>query len=1144
VAIDANGLAEMLGELFPSTSDLKQLAARVERLRGGAKLRRSVNLEAAPAAVCLELVDALQSRGLLNDDQIGDLIALLLKERPGQEKLIRGVLGPAPPALAPPARPPLAVADESRNVAPASGPRDSMPSAPPTAVGAAAPYGAGSEGADDLQNDALEVEYDIFFAHASPDKALAGDVVQRLREGGLRVFFDAELRDGAWDQQIPAALRASALVACLCSGEYPEAHYFRDEVQLAVQLHRRDAARWRLRPIGVRGFPGPGGHWPYGLAVMNAIICGEGQGAAWIAGELLRDFGQAAPPRDGAAGRGPLFASAPFGRTLPPAQMPPPRVSGGGVRVLISYAHEQGDGRVAARVAELAAALRSEGIDAWIDQYMLPGGPAEGWPRWMDRMVRQANFVVCVCTPTWAKRVEGREALEVGKGVAWEGNLLYNMLYDAKLVSAKVVLVTLDGFLSELPLVLLGRHVHAWASGHAALVQTLKGQRAPIPELAGVDSSAGPPPVGLPDGAIAARGEGTRARATKRGAPPTDPALPPATSTMKVPDVPAASKTEEPGGRSKPRALAPGADDVLAEARLDAGVEPPKVEPGRNEPKYDVFISFARVRPSSDARPSETVDARPGGLEDALILRTVLASTYGKKAFVDQEDIELGARSSIVMRNELQGAPVTVAVLGPATLASSHQLGEIATAIEIQSKLHNRRVVPWIRRGAPPLADWPSGLRDFQGSDLNAGDFAAKLAAACGWPAMSRSTTLEEPAPRENDARRVDDGVRARGGAPSAGGPRRRAAVKSVTAVAAGGPPSHQSQSIMPTPVAKGAPVSQRSSGDRDAETGAPGGAPSRPRGSAKPKMSSTGSKPLVEAATADAVAGAARLAVYRELSDYQNRALLSTLAARLNLVAAAGPELVGDTWLKLSELDALTTLRAAKTGLAASGPAERVYEVLVGARLGVAAARHSQATALLKAATLGGGVLDWTGVPLSVGLVNAAAIGLVAPVRLSGSSGDGPPVVDRTLLWDHEGDAPFLQVRVSRKDALVTSAADQLNITAPPELFYSRDTSLIQYVKDSTGARVTRLADLAKYLVSALKEEIDSGEPETGLRMVVIPTTSDTEAQAHVVYAQLVSILSELMPTKRPPVFLLGPVADEETAAAVKAFSLLRRPR
>jgi hypothetical protein len=86
--------------------------------------------------------------------------------------------------------------------------------------------------------------------------------------------------------------------------------------------------------------------------------------------------------------------------------------------------------------------------------------------------------------------------LEVGKGVAWEGNLLYNMLYDAKLVSEKIVLVTLDGLLSELPLVLKGRHVHPWASGQVALVQTLKGQRAPIPPLGGADSTppSDPPP--------------------------------------------------------------------------------------------------------------------------------------------------------------------------------------------------------------------------------------------------------------------------------------------------------------------------------------------------------------------------------------------------------------------------------------------------------------------------------------------------------------------------------------------------------------------------------------------------------------------------------------------------------------------------
>lgn len=288
-------VAKLLGELFRSVSDLRLFAKKLVMFKWGEQIEPSINFDRAPAAVRADFAEQLAAQGALTAEHIGDLIAVLLKERSGQRARIGEVLGSAPPAPAAPAHSPEAEVGAGRGAAPARRPRARKPSGGGAAVSAAAPNGAGADGAGDLQNNAPEVKYDIFFAHASPDKVLAGDVVGRLRAAGLRVFFDADLRDGAWDQVIPAALRASSMVACLCSGAHLEAHYFREEVQLAVKLHRQDAARWRLRPISVRGFPGPDVEWPYGLAVMNAIICGKGQGAAWIAGELLRDFGRAAP---------------------------------------------------------------------------------------------------------------------------------------------------------------------------------------------------------------------------------------------------------------------------------------------------------------------------------------------------------------------------------------------------------------------------------------------------------------------------------------------------------------------------------------------------------------------------------------------------------------------------------------------------------------------------------------------------------------------------------------------------------------------------------------------------------------------------------------------------------------------------------
>ena len=44
------------------------------------------------------------------------------------------------------------------------------------------------------------------------------------------------------------------------------------------------------------------------------------------------------------------------------------------------------------RVLSLSERLRSEGVDAQIDQY-IPGTPAEGWPRWMRIVLNSLSLV-------------------------------------------------------------------------------------------------------------------------------------------------------------------------------------------------------------------------------------------------------------------------------------------------------------------------------------------------------------------------------------------------------------------------------------------------------------------------------------------------------------------------------------------------------------------------------------------------------------------------------------------------------------------------------------------------------------------------------------------------------------------------------
>ena len=95
-------------------------------------------------------------------------------------------------------------------------------------------------------------------------------------------------------------------------------------------------------------------------------------------------------------------------------------------RVFFTYSHDSDEH--ADRVLALAYALCDDGIDVTLDRYVHPA-PAEGWPRWMERNLDEAEFVLMVCTETYRRRVMGRDEPGQGLGVHWEGNLIYNRIY-------------------------------------------------------------------------------------------------------------------------------------------------------------------------------------------------------------------------------------------------------------------------------------------------------------------------------------------------------------------------------------------------------------------------------------------------------------------------------------------------------------------------------------------------------------------------------------------------------------------------------------------------------------------------------------------------------------------------------------------
>ena len=95
--------------------------------------------------------------------------------------------------------------------------------------------------------------------------------------------------------------------------------------------------------------------------------------------------------------------------------------------VFISYSWDNEDH--VQQVLALSNRLRSEGVDCVLDQYET--SPPEGWPRWMDRKIRDSRLVLMICTETYYKRVMGDEAQDKGLGVKWEGGLIYQHIYNA-----------------------------------------------------------------------------------------------------------------------------------------------------------------------------------------------------------------------------------------------------------------------------------------------------------------------------------------------------------------------------------------------------------------------------------------------------------------------------------------------------------------------------------------------------------------------------------------------------------------------------------------------------------------------------------------------------------------------------------------
>lgn len=110
-------------------------------------------------------------------------------------------------------------------------------------------------------------------------------------------------------------------------------------------------------------------------------------------------------------------------------------------KVFISYAHDTE--QFADKILNFSNTLRENIIDANIDQY--EECPAEGWPRWMENQIDNADYVLVVCTDLYYNRVKNYKSGE-GKGVNWELNIIYQFLYESCCNNTKFIPIIFDDY--------------------------------------------------------------------------------------------------------------------------------------------------------------------------------------------------------------------------------------------------------------------------------------------------------------------------------------------------------------------------------------------------------------------------------------------------------------------------------------------------------------------------------------------------------------------------------------------------------------------------------------------------------------------------------------------------------------------------
>jgi hypothetical protein len=150
----------------------------------------------------------------------------------------------------------------------------------------------------------------------------------------------------------------------------------------------------------------------------------------------------------------------------------------------VSYSWESEEHK--AWVRNLATRLRGDGIDVTLDQW--DAVPGDDLPQFMERAVRENNYVLIVCTPRYKQRSDTRAG-----GVGYEGDIMTGEVFTKRNKRKFIPLLRRGDWVDAAPTWIAGKlfvdmRDEAFEAGYNQLFHTMCGTLPKAPPL-------GKPPV-------------------------------------------------------------------------------------------------------------------------------------------------------------------------------------------------------------------------------------------------------------------------------------------------------------------------------------------------------------------------------------------------------------------------------------------------------------------------------------------------------------------------------------------------------------------------------------------------------------------------------------------------------------------------